>query len=252
MVIVPHHRSGQPFGEHKHVHMAARDQGLREPLHAMTEFTEDVHGLPKRSGEVTAPDGLDLGIRPGEEPAPPVERGREEHRGGNPPGESQPRRGKRSRRSARPRVRRPSSAFRVEVVRQDESAPAELTVRERVVHFARSRPRPRDATDVIAMAGPERYADTWITAFSWGRRRRLDVALGVIVSPGLMVLDEPTTGFDPPARRRFRELLRHQRPVPARRTGRAQGKRRIRPASAGSRPPARPARPAAARPTPCP
>ncbi|WP_327247416.1 hypothetical protein [Streptomyces sp. NBC_01320] len=73
--------------------MTARNQGLREPLHAMTEFTEDVHGPPKRSGEVTAPDGLDLGIRPGEEPAPPVERRREEHRGGDPPGASQPRRG---------------------------------------------------------------------------------------------------------------------------------------------------------------
>ncbi|WP_442819621.1 hypothetical protein [Streptomyces sp. NBC_00841] len=42
----------------------------------MTEVTEDVHGLRKRSGVVTAPDGLDLGIRPGEERAPPVERGR--------------------------------------------------------------------------------------------------------------------------------------------------------------------------------
>lgn len=90
MVIVPHHHSGQPFDGHKHVHMAARDQGFREPLHAMTEVTEDVHGLRKRSGEVTAPDGLDLGIRPGEERAPPVERGRGEHCGGDPPGASQP------------------------------------------------------------------------------------------------------------------------------------------------------------------
>ncbi|MGW1087476.1 hypothetical protein ACWD4L_14315 [Streptomyces sp. NPDC002596] len=56
----------------------------------MTEVTEDVHGLRKRSGVVTAPDGLDLGIRPGEERAPPVERGRGEHCGGDPPGASQP------------------------------------------------------------------------------------------------------------------------------------------------------------------
>lgn len=70
----------------------------------------------------------------------------------------------------------------VGVVRQDESAPAELTVREAVTHFARSCPQPPDVTDVIAMVGLEQYADTRIKAFSGGRRRRPDAALGAITT----------------------------------------------------------------------
>ncbi|MEV7232928.1 hypothetical protein AB0N06_02740 [Streptomyces sp. NPDC051020] len=71
---------------------------------------------------------------------------------------------------------------RIGVVRRDESAPVELTVREAVAHVARSCPQPRDATDVFAMVGLERYADTRIKAFSGGRRRRPDGTLGAITT----------------------------------------------------------------------
>lgn len=94
------------------------------------------------------------------------------------------------------------------IVWQDESAPAELTVRETVRHFARYYPRPRDPEQVIALVGLEAKANSRIKALSGGQRRRLDVALGVIGDPELLLLDEPTTGFDPAARRQFWELIR--------------------------------------------
>ncbi|MFV5995879.1 hypothetical protein ACNPQM_26505 [Streptomyces sp. NPDC056231] len=119
---------------------------------------------------------------------------------------------------------------RVGVVRQDESAPAELTVREAMAHLARSCPRPGDATDAIAMVGLQQYADTRTGRTSGSRR-------------------SPAVGG---AARTRHSAARSPRSVPARRTARAQRNRWIRPVSAGSRRPARRARPAAARPTPCP
>ena len=97
---------------------------------------------------------------------------------------------------------------RVGIVWQDESAPAELTVRETVRHFALYYPRPRDPEEVIRLVGLEAKADSRIKALSGGQRRRLDVALGVIGDPELLLLDEPTTGFDPAARRQFWDLIR--------------------------------------------
>jgi ABC-2 type transport system ATP-binding protein len=97
---------------------------------------------------------------------------------------------------------------KVGIVWQDESAPAELTVRETVRHFARYYPRPRDPEHVIGLVGLQAKANSRIKALSGGQRRRLDVALGVIGDPELLLLDEPTTGFDPAARRQFWELIR--------------------------------------------
>ncbi|GGU08963.1 hypothetical protein GCM10010256_80870 [Streptomyces coeruleorubidus] len=102
----------------------------------------------------------------------------------------------------------PAWRSRVGIVWQDESAPAELTVRETVRHFAGYYPRPRNPEEVIGLVGLEAKADSRIKALSGGQRRRLDVALGVIGGPGLLLLDEPTTGFDPAARRQFWSLIR--------------------------------------------
>jgi ABC-2 type transport system ATP-binding protein len=96
----------------------------------------------------------------------------------------------------------------VGIVWQDESAPGELTVAETVRHFARYYPRPRDPREVIALVGLEAEARRRVGSLSGGQRRRLDVALGVIGDPRLLLLDEPTTGFDPVARRRFWEMVR--------------------------------------------
>jgi len=97
---------------------------------------------------------------------------------------------------------------RVGIVWQDESAALELTVAETVRHFARYYPRPRDVDEVIALVGLEEKAQARTKELSGGQRRRLDVALGVIGRPELLLLDEPTTGFDPAARRRFWGLIR--------------------------------------------
>lgn len=97
---------------------------------------------------------------------------------------------------------------RIGIVWQDESAPAELTVRETVSHFAAYYPAPRDTGEVIDLVGLGEKATSRVKALSGGQRRRLDVALGVIGGPELLLLDEPTTGFDPAARRQFWELVR--------------------------------------------
>lgn len=97
---------------------------------------------------------------------------------------------------------------RIGIVWQDESAPAELTVRETVRHFATYYPAPRDADEVIQLVGLGEKATSRVKGLSGGQRRRLDVALGVIGGPELLLLDEPTTGFDPAARRQFWELIR--------------------------------------------
>jgi ABC-type multidrug transport system, ATPase component len=100
---------------------------------------------------------------------------------------------------------------RIGIVLQTSGDGPELTVREWVRHAASFYPRPRDPEEVIAAVGLAEKADARPTRLSGGQRRRLDVALGVIGNPELLFLDEPTTGFDPEARRAFWELIRSLR-----------------------------------------
>jgi ABC-2 type transport system ATP-binding protein len=97
---------------------------------------------------------------------------------------------------------------RIGIVLQLASAGPELTVRETVRHFAGFYPRPRDPDEVIALVGLTEQAGRRISALSGGQARRVDVALGIVGRPELVFLDEPTTGFDPQARRQFWELIR--------------------------------------------
>ena len=97
---------------------------------------------------------------------------------------------------------------RIGIVLQLASAGPELTVREMVRHFAGFYPRPRDPDEVIALVGLDDQAGKRISALSGGQARRVDVALGIVGRPELLFLDEPTTGFDPGARRQFWELVR--------------------------------------------
>jgi ABC-2 type transport system ATP-binding protein len=85
----------------------------------------------------------------------------------------------------------------------------ELTVDEVVRHFARYYPRPRDPSALIEVVGLGEKRSARVRQLSGGQRRRLDVALGVIGNPELLFLDEPTTGFDPEARRKFWGLVRN-------------------------------------------
>ncbi|KGM14578.1 ABC transporter ATP-binding protein [Cellulomonas bogoriensis] len=100
---------------------------------------------------------------------------------------------------------------RIGVVLQDAHDQAELTVRELVRHFALYYPRPRDPEELITAVGLADKARTRTRHLSGGQRRRLDVALGIVGRPELVFLDEPTTGFDPQARRSFWDLVRRLR-----------------------------------------
>jgi len=96
---------------------------------------------------------------------------------------------------------------RLGIVLQSSDDFAELTVEETVRHFAHYYPAPRNPDGVIEATGLAEKRKARTRALSGGQRRRLDVALGIIGDPDLLFLDEPTTGFDPEARRQFWELI---------------------------------------------
>jgi ABC-2 type transport system ATP-binding protein len=96
---------------------------------------------------------------------------------------------------------------RIGIVLQSNSDAAELTVAETVHHFSHYYSKPKDPDSVIALVGLTEKRDARIRTLSGGQRRRLDVALGIIGAPEILFLDEPTTGFDPEARRAFWELI---------------------------------------------
>jgi ABC-2 type transport system ATP-binding protein len=96
---------------------------------------------------------------------------------------------------------------RLGIVLQSSRDLGDVTVREAVTHFARYFPSPRDPDDVIAITGLSAKAHDRAGRLSGGQRRRLDVALGIVGGPELLFLDEPTTGFDPAARRDFWGLI---------------------------------------------
>ena len=97
---------------------------------------------------------------------------------------------------------------RIGIVLQLASAGPELTVLEMVRQFAAFYPRPRRPEESIEMVGLTGKARSRISRLSGGQTRRLDVALGIVGRPELLFLDEPTTGFDPEARRQFWELIK--------------------------------------------
>ncbi|MBF0672062.1 MAG: ABC transporter ATP-binding protein [Salinibacterium sp.] len=97
---------------------------------------------------------------------------------------------------------------RLGIVLQDSGESGNVTVREQLSHFAALYPNPRGVEETIAAVGLEAKAGTLIRRLSGGQRRRVDVALGMIGRPELLFLDEPTTGFDPQARRQFWSVIR--------------------------------------------
>lgn len=100
---------------------------------------------------------------------------------------------------------------RIGIVLQSTNDSQDLSVAETVKHFANYYSNPRDPDRVIAEVGLEEKRDARIATLSGGQRRRLDVALGIIGNPEILFLDEPTTGFDPEARRAFWDLIRKLR-----------------------------------------
>lgn len=100
---------------------------------------------------------------------------------------------------------------RIGIVLQSAADAGDLTVIETVEHFSGYYSNPRKVDEVIAAVGLEGKSSALIRNLSGGQRRRLDVALGIIGSPELLFLDEPTTGFDPEARRAFWALIQQLR-----------------------------------------
>jgi ABC-2 type transport system ATP-binding protein len=100
---------------------------------------------------------------------------------------------------------------RIGIVLQLASTGPEITVLEMVRHFASFYPRSRAPEEVIGLVGLTEKARSRISKLSGGQTRRLDVALGIVGQPELLFLDEPTTGFDPEARRQFWDLIRSLR-----------------------------------------
>ncbi|MEV6969638.1 ABC transporter ATP-binding protein [Hamadaea sp. NPDC051192] len=97
---------------------------------------------------------------------------------------------------------------RIGIVAQSVHDLADLTVAEAVRHFAACYPAPRLVGEVVDLVGLTEQTKSRVRTLSGGQRRRLDVAVGIVGRPELLFLDEPTTGFDPAARRRFWELIR--------------------------------------------
>lgn len=174
----------------------------------MTETAIEVTGLRKTYGDLHAVDGLDLSIKTGEIFA---------ILGPNGAGKSttiEILEGFRKRTSGEVRVlgvdpANPTRAWRerLGIMLQLTSTNVQLTVNEMVTHQSHLFPHPRDVEETIAAVGLEEKADARTTALSGGQRRRLDVALAVVGRPDLVFMDEPTTGFDPEARRQFWRLI---------------------------------------------
>lgn len=100
---------------------------------------------------------------------------------------------------------------RIGIVLQSSGIYGHITPREALAHWAGFYPRPRAVDEVLALTGLSGKADVYARRLSGGQLRRLDFALALIGDPELIFLDEPTTGFDPEARRTAWETVRSLR-----------------------------------------
>jgi ABC-2 type transport system ATP-binding protein len=171
-----------------------------------------IRGLVKRYGDRAAVDGLDLDIRRGEIFA---------LLGPNGAGKTttvEVLEGYRQRDGGQVRVLGvdPATGGRrwkaeLGIVLQSGAGVSQLTCRELLQAQGSYYADPRDADEVLELVGLTEKAGARGRTLSGGQRRRLDVALGIVGRPRLLFLDEPTTGFDPEARRQFWGLIRSLR-----------------------------------------
>ena len=104
-------------------------------------------------------------------------------------------------------------AFRehIGIVPQETAVEPVLTVVETIELYAAAYPNPRPVQEVLDLVDLNEQRDDRVSSLSGGQKRRLDLAVGIAGDPVLLFLDEPTTGFDPSARRRSWELIRRLR-----------------------------------------
>jgi len=96
---------------------------------------------------------------------------------------------------------------RIGVVLQSSGVESEFTVREVIELYGGCYRVRRGVDELVAMVGLEEKVDSRVGTLSGGQRRRVDLALGIVGKPELLFLDEPTTGFDPSARRKSWSLV---------------------------------------------
>src|SRR5436190_7962749 len=112
---------------------------------------------------------------------------------------------------ADPQQAGPEWRDRIGIVLQSSAMYPNLTVAEHVALFAGYFSHPRDVPEVIDLVGLGEKRDARVKSLSGGQKRRLDLALGLIGDPEILFLDEPTTGFDPAARRAAWDMIRSLR-----------------------------------------
>jgi ABC-2 type transport system ATP-binding protein len=176
----------------------------------MTESAISVRGLRKSYGDVEAVRGVDLEVAPGEVFA---------LLGPNGAGKTttvEILEGHRQRSAGEVRVlghdpARNEHAFRerIGIVLQTTGVEPYLTVDEVIELFRGYYPSPRPLGEIIELVGLEEKRTSLVRTLSSGQQRRLDVAIGLAGDPELLFLDEPTTGFDPAARRHAWEMIRN-------------------------------------------
>ncbi len=98
---------------------------------------------------------------------------------------------------------------RIGIVLQETGVERFLTVAEVIDRFRGYYPNPRPLDEIIEVVGLQEKRDARVRKLSGGQQRRLDVAIGLAGDPELLFLDEPTTGFDPSARRNAWEMIRN-------------------------------------------
>ncbi|MGB9113406.1 MAG: ABC transporter ATP-binding protein [Acidimicrobiales bacterium] len=98
---------------------------------------------------------------------------------------------------------------RIGIVLQSTGVDRYLTVEETVAMYAGFYPHPRPVDEAISLVGLEEKRRSRVLKLSGGQQRRLDVAIALVGDPDLLFLDEPTTGFDPSARREAWEIVKH-------------------------------------------
>ncbi len=175
----------------------------------MPAVTIEVHGLRKSYGEFEAVRGIDFEVRSGEVfgllgPNGAGKTTTVEILEGYRPRSA----GDVSVLGMDPGARSRELRSRVGIVLQSTGLYRHIKVREAVAHFAAMYPHPRSVDEVISLTGLDGKQDALARTLSGGQMRRLDLALALVGDPELIFLDEPTTGFDPAARRNAWDTIR--------------------------------------------
>jgi ABC-2 type transport system ATP-binding protein len=183
-----------------------------DPVRTASDTAVSVHGLRKAYGSLEAVAGVDLTIARGEVFG---------LLGPNGAGKTtivEILEGHRRRTSGDVRVlgfdpedRERAFRERIGIVPQEGGVDPVLTVREVIELYSAAYPRPRPVEEVVELVGLEEKRNARVETLSGGQRRRLDFAIGIAGDPEIIFLDEPTTGFDPSARRRSWEAIHRLR-----------------------------------------